>query len=435
MSRILLINPPYSVRFGQPQGGKYGGAPAGLLYVGTSLGKAGHEVKLMDLHAKPLSEKLLVDEIKSYDPDFCGIGSMSPNHLAACDVARKVKEAKDILIIKGGPHETYCHRTTLQNHPEIDISVFGHGVETVVELVGALESGAGINDVKGISYRIAGNVVSTGTRPFPRHLDSFPHQDRGLLPASDFYNFGIFGGKKTAQVRMSQGCFYGCTFCPIDRNYKFHSIEYMRKELQNIWELGYLAIFFDDAIFTANKPMLEDLAETASSDGMRFEIGGQTRADCNTGSSLLEKLRKWGLSYLSFGLESGDVAILASINKKLGIRDVKEAVERAKGQGIRTALTVVIGFPDETIDSVKKTIDVLNDIKPYSVSFSVFSYYPGSLNDFKPEWYENEKYLAADQLLRNNFDEGYGAKIAKSMAYIYDAWGTINERLNPGIRR
>ena len=264
------------------------------------------------------------------------------------------------------------------------------------------------------------------------YLDDYPHPDRTLLKSSDFYNFGIFDGTKTTQVRMSRGCSYGCNFCPIDRTYRFHSADYVLQELKQIKEQGYGALFWDDAIFTANRKLLEEVLTRIIEEGLEFKMGAQTRADVHINPKTINLMKRAGFTYLSFGVESGDPQILERYNKRLNLDDVKAAVEQAKEYGIKVSLTAIVGAPEETLDSVKKTIEVINLIKPDAVSWSAYSIYPGSLLEFDPLWYEDSN--LSKEPIWLNFDEGYQAKHVKEVDYFEQSWEIIKKNIRPEIK-
>ncbi|MFH0701523.1 MAG: radical SAM protein [Candidatus Woesearchaeota archaeon] len=412
MTKVTLINPPF--------GGQFKGTPLGLLYVATALKNQGYEVSLVDLDVQLLTKSEFQRRIKKEHPNYVGITSMSPSHLDACRIAGWTKEITDVPIIKGGSHDNFCYETTLRRHPEIDYSIIGPGEETLCNLVESLEKGSNVEQIPNLAYRKGADILANPQKS-QNCLDNYPHPDRTILEQE--YNFPIFGSKRTTQIRMSRGCSHGCTFCPIDRNLRFHSADYVLKELHQIVEQGYQAVFWDDAIFTVNKLLVSEVLTRAMD--LSLIMGAQTRADVNFSPEMAKLMRKAGFTYLSFGLESGDPEILSKYKKHLTIIDVERAVNLAKSEGLTTAVTAIIGGPDENLNSIHKTLEVIQRIKPDFVSWSVYSIYPGSLLPFNPQWYESLELSRED--FWKNFDEGYKAKHVKDIDYIYKAWKLIQE--------
>ena len=55
--------------------------PFSLLYVGTALKKAGYQVKIIDLHAKPELEDGLMSKLKQNSNTLLGISALSGSYL------------------------------------------------------------------------------------------------------------------------------------------------------------------------------------------------------------------------------------------------------------------------------------------------------------------------------------------------------------------
>ncbi len=131
-------------------------------------------------------------------------------------------------------------------------------------------------------------------------------------------------------------------------------------------------------------------------------------------------------------MESGDQALLSSYNKKLNVSDVEKAIQITKDAGMKTSVTAIIGSPDETLESVCRSVAMINKICPNSVSWSIHSVYPGSSLKFDPMWYE-DPHLSKESFWRL-FDEGYKAKHVRDIEYVQRAWELIRKDLNPEIK-
>jgi radical SAM superfamily enzyme YgiQ (UPF0313 family) len=59
---------------------------------------------------------------------------------------------------------------------------------------------------------------------------------------------------------------------------------------------------------------------------------------------------------ISFGIESGDQAVLDAAGKGATVEDAERAVRVAKDAGIKVAGHFVLGIPGETIESLDKTL-------------------------------------------------------------------------------
>jgi len=424
MGKVALLHPPFP--------GKFDGTPMGLLYIASALKDSGHEVVFEDFNLeKEITHEEVRERLKALLPEVVFISSTSPTHLTACDYAKLVKEELDVPVVKGGSHETHSWQTTLRNHPEIDVSCIGEGEQTAVEVADALLNRTNLESVDGIAFRNGNEPTRTFPRTLERNLDNYSHPDRSLIQNLKAYGFGIFSGKQTTQSRMSRGCSYGCTFCPTDSPARSHSAGYVMDELRTITEQGNEAVFWDDSIFTLNRRLMLEVLSRSKSEGLELQMGAQTRADVNIDPETMEAMVKGGVDYLSFGLESADPRMLKIYNKRLDTSDVEQAVQLAKLQGIRTSLSAIVGAPNEDLDSIKRTVQKVNGIRPDFVSWSVFSVYPNTPTSFDPNWYEQPQ--SQDEFWLH-FDEGFGSKHLKDIDYVRTAWQYIKENTDSGIK-
>ncbi len=414
-TRILLVNPPF-------KDSRFNGAPMPLLYAAAPLLNSIREIKLLDLALPTNDLDDLSRKIQTFRPHIVGITSTSPSHLAACRVARIVKDIDPcILTIKGGIHETYCAETTQRYHPEIDIYVQGEGDFIFRTIVEKFETG---------DRSICGVIEASKVE----NLDVLPFAPRDFLEASSFYDFGIFGGRKTAQVMTVRGCPFTCRFCSSDasirshivqvpalnvlsditssigRRVRYRSPENVLGELQLLYHQGYRAIFFDDGTFTFNKKHAYALADALKKRRLDVVWGCQTRAD-HVDEELLNIMHASGCTYITFGLESISPQRLNQMERGLGtVAAVEKAVALAKKAKIPIiAVSIIFGFPDEKMEEVTATLEFVKrlDVK---VSISVLALYPetrmGKENNVIGETYEQ---LHSQERVWENFDEGSGA--------------------------
>jgi anaerobic magnesium-protoporphyrin IX monomethyl ester cyclase len=83
---------------------------------------------------------------------------------------------------------------------------------------------------------------------------------------------------------------------------------------------------------------------------------------------LLKKMKKTGCIGLGYSLESANRNILKSMNKKMDPNDFIEQAKVLKKAGIVSWTSLVIGYPEETEDTIRETFELCyqNDIYPSS---------------------------------------------------------------------
>ena len=97
---------------------------------------------------------------------------------------------------------------------------------------------------------------------------------------------------------------------------------------------------------------------------------------------MLHAMKDAGCVNIRFGVESGSEKIIRSImksNKGCWKDAVIKAFSATKKVGIETTAMILIGSPGETLSDVRKTMRLLEAIKPGMIQVAYFTPYPGSL--------------------------------------------------------
>ena len=105
--------------------------------------------------------------------------------------------------------------------------------------------------------------------------------------------------------------------------------------------------------------------------------------DCQTRVStvskeLLSKMREANCQQVFFGVESGCQKILDAVNKGTTVEQNKAAIKMAKKAGLFVAVSVMVGYPGETPEMLKQTIDLLRNTEPDDAYICVATPYPGT---------------------------------------------------------
>jgi magnesium-protoporphyrin IX monomethyl ester (oxidative) cyclase len=118
-------------------------------------------------------------------------------------------------------------------------------------------------------------------------------------------------------------------------------------------------IYFEDDNLTFDIKRFEAICDKIIKKGIKFqwETPNGIRADYLT-LNLLKKMKKSGCQSVFVGIESGDQYVLDNIiGKSLKLKKVIKFAEMAKKIGLKTGAFYVIGFPGETKENMKNTID------------------------------------------------------------------------------
>jgi anaerobic magnesium-protoporphyrin IX monomethyl ester cyclase len=353
--------------------------PIGLAYLAAVLEKAGYELALIDCPALEINHKILGAKLASFKPDVVGITSVTPIAQSTLLAARVAKETcPNAPVVLGGPHATFMDRQILSEHPDVDIIVRGEGEHTILDLLQNFFGSGDLQSVSGISFKKNGQIVRTPNRPFIQNLDELPRPAYHYFALSKYQFFG----KRILPILTSRGCPFQCSYCVSSR--MAGKIFRARDPNNVVDELEWLKdkhkadafTFYDDA-FTYDQKRAIKICEEIKKRNIRVPWDCQTRAD-QVSREVLVKMRDAGCQLVSFGVESGCQRILDAVNKRTTIEQNEKAVKLAKEVGLFVAISVIIGYPGETRDTLKQTFDFIRRTKPDYVYLCLPTPYPGT---------------------------------------------------------
>jgi len=141
---------------------------------------------------------------------------------------------------------------------------------------------------------------------------------------------------------------------------------------------GAVHVVFRDPLFTQDRDRVLELCEGILSRQLPHTFECETRLD-RLDTRLLSTLHRAGLRAMSFGVE----AFSATTLKKVGRRPIPEAHQRdmlahCREIGIVTAAFYVLGFGEDTWDSVSATIDYSVELGSTVAQFKILTPYPGT---------------------------------------------------------
>lgn len=368
--RVLLINAPYPLA-------EFPILHLGLTYLAAVLENEGVEVQILDLLVTRYSPEKIERKIQEFRPQICGTSCVTMNYHMGSEILRVCKEVDpSITTIIGGPHVSFAVEEALQEAGWIDLVVKKEGERTLLELVSVLGRRGDLRDVKGIGFRLNGQIVMTEERPFIEDLDELPLPARRLLPLSRYRAL-----RSGCSVITSRGCPFNCIFCcgsrMIGRRARLRSPEKVVDEIEFVCKnLGFSQILIEDDLFTVNHRHVYEICDEIIKRGLGVDWRAFARVD-TVDRPLLERMREAGCSWICYGVESGNQEILDMAKKKVTLAQTREAVELTKEVGIEALASFIIGLPGETKETLAETIRFAKDLG-CRYGFHVLAPFPGT---------------------------------------------------------
>jgi anaerobic magnesium-protoporphyrin IX monomethyl ester cyclase len=374
-----LINPPLTHYEGSTEFDLH--LPLGLMYVAAMIRDvceveifdcllSNHVVKKSNAYVYGATEEEIRNVIENNKPDVVGISVHSTTLSRNAELIAKI--AKDvnpkIITVFGGPDPSVQFETFIENQ-YCDYCVVGDGEETFLEFVKAFASKTSVKDIAGLAFKSDG-VTHFVPRVFSAELDFLPFPAFDLidlkkyLKNKKYYKNRSDISKKSTSIITSRGCPNNCVFCSVrlhmGQKYRAHSPEYVIKLLRLCIEKYGLSNFhFEDDNLTSDQKRFESILDLIIKEKLqiKWDTPNGVRAD-KLNYNLLKKMKKAGCFQLTLAIESGNQRVLDKIiHKGLNLEYVHEVVKYCKKLKISTNAFYVIGFPGETSNEIRDTIN------------------------------------------------------------------------------
>ena len=321
----------------------------------------------------------IADVIRKFAPSVVGITVKSQNYASACMIAKIAKSIdKNIMVIFGGPHATLIKADLLKN-PLIDIGVIGEGEETIVEILEMCEGDRSISSINGIVFRDQNKIIKTPKREFIQDLDALPFP----ITAARKYllDFDKYPQEAFKYLISMRGCPFGCVFCGSrylwSRKVRFRSVKNIITEIQEIQKAGIDYIHFQDDTWGVKKSFINELCKGIQENCPNLNWSIEIHVNIVNDESIA-LMKSAGCRLILMGVELGNNEMLKLIHKNITIEDAFSAARIIKKHKIFLDTFFMVGFPQETEESLNDTINAMTSIPSDLIIYSIFTPYLGT---------------------------------------------------------
>ena len=392
--------------------------PTWALLLAESVRNVGHEVAILDADVERLLPSETAARVLRERPRVAlfVVYGQNPNSgttgMATVElVAEYLAEAgEDVLVGVVGSHASALPRDVL-SIPGIDFVLLNEGVYALQNLLNR-EHSSNLADIKGIGYNLKGPggikaVLNSPERLVPQERmdldlpgyawDLLPYKRRPLdMYRAHFWHAGFDFSRRTpfAAVYTSLGCQFACSFCMINivnrtengehidashsKGMRFWSPEWVARELEKLSLMGVETLRISDEMFFLNKRYYEPLLRLVVDRGLRFNMWTYSRID-TVRESALELFKTAGVNWLALGVEAGNQMVRQEVSKgsfkELNIRDICATVRSAD---INIISNYIFGFPNDTLDTMKETLDLALELNTEMANMYPCQALPGS---------------------------------------------------------
>lgn len=375
--RVLFITAPYHAGVVEVAGRW---VPLYMVALAGACRAGGCCCRIYDAMTKEADLNAIAGVMREFAPDVVAVSMITATAPDAQEVARAAKALNPAIItIAGGIHASNMYEEVLAAGG-IDYVVIGEGEETLPELVAAVTGGGDPASVAGVAFRSGGRTRTTAPRPLLTALDHRP-MAWDLLDWED-YTYHILPGSRLGAVATSRGCPHRCRFCSqhvfYQGEWRARSPEDVVREVEELVR----AHGVDVVLFTDDYPTPDQGRWLSLLDLLRRRVPGirllmETRAeDIIRDRDFLGLYREAGIIHIYIGTEATSQSTLDHLGKEQTIAESRRAIALCREHGIITETSMILGLPEDTPESIERTIEQAIDMDPDFAHFLAIAPWP-----------------------------------------------------------
>ncbi len=187
-----------------------------------------------------------------------------------------------------------------------------------------------------------------------------------------------------------RGCPFECTFCTIinvqGRKMRFRSAQHIAEAIRHNHRVHQVTFyFFTDDNFARNKnweAIFDALILLREEENIPVEFMMQVDVLSWKIKNFVAKARRAGCINVFIGMESVNHANLVAAGKNQNhVHEYAQLIEAYRTSDISTHVGYIIGFPHDTVESVRRDVDYLmHTVRPDHASFFMLMPLPGSMD-------------------------------------------------------
>ena len=354
--------------------------------------------------------KDLQEKIDSFKPDLIFWSALS-SHIHSegeyvniengYEILKKINVNKAIKIT-GGLQATATPELVFKNFPNIDYLIMGESEIVLAEIADSLDNRKSPEEINGVSFIKNNQVIKNDKQKIINDLDILTPYDYSIFEDQVF--FRGYNGEvvRAVDFEFSRGCIYSCAYCVetiIQNYYGFNESSkktgainnfksYLRhksakkifkeiKDLNNKKKINLIRCQ-DTNFLTNDKKVLTELSELMESSNLKIRLYIETRPEGINDKSvaLLKKLKVDGVG---MGIElSAEDFRETELNRFASQSKTIQAFDLLKKNHIKRTSYNVIGFPNQTEDSILQTIEFNKLLNPDNITVAFYSPYYGT---------------------------------------------------------
>jgi hypothetical protein len=259
---------------------------------------------------------------------------------------------------------------------DADFCITGDAEDALPELVNRLETGRDVTDIANLAWRVrspdtpagAGRQIRRNPRDNTINLDDIPTPRWDLTTEDGEWPESIF-------YESLRGCPFKCKFCSYPQQSPVWRVKSAERMAQ---EFAYYASHGVRYIMCLDSTMLTPIARMRKFTQLLIDHGTPILWGCLAHPSqvqdpeLCHMLYRSGCRIVSLGIESGSERILNNMSKHISTPKALRAIGNLRQAGLYVHTNYIIGFPGETVETARETIDFMKSAHADSYTLQAF---------------------------------------------------------------
>ncbi len=356
--------------------------PLGFVYLGAQARKAGWDAEVYDAMTLRHNHDRIIRHLDNAEFDVFATTAITPTFPDAVEICRSAKRVNpSCTTIIGGVHPTFCY-TEILSDPDcpVDYIIMGEGELPLYHFLRHFDNIDRRHRTPNLAYAVDGLPVINPRLPLCADLDSL--ETAWDLLDWKLYTYYVIDDSVLGAISTSRGCSHQCTFCSQQKfwnqTWRGRRPDKVVEEVSRLYnDYGINVFLFTDEYPTYERERWERILDLLIERDLPIHILIETRVeDIIRDEAILPKYRRAGIIHVYVGAEATDQETLDRINKEITVSDSRRAIELLAQYGMISETSFVLGFPEETPESIERTFQAAREFNPDFAHFLAITPWP-----------------------------------------------------------
>jgi len=361
------------------------------------LRNTGFSLEIIDANAENLTPEEVATKVGDMNPHLATVivygsqpSASTQNMTTAGRICSAIKKYTSSKVAIGGLHPSALPKRSLEEE-DVDFVVEGEGPFSLKALVEIIKNkSVDYSKVPGLWFFDNGAVKHNPKATLIKKLDEIlPIGAWDLLPMKKYraHNWHCFDDLEHrtpyGAIYTSLGCPYSCAFCCINAPFGKPGIRYRSPKMVVdeidllVQKYGIKNLKIVDELFVLHDKHYMGIVDLIIDRGYDLNIWAYARVD-TVRMENLARMKKAGIQWLALGIESANPDIRKGAEKRMKVTDIENVVKVIQDSGIRVIGNYLFGLPEDTMETMRETLEMAIDLNCEFANFYSAMAYPGS---------------------------------------------------------